>query len=191
MLQFSIKTIRHGICVDDVSLRSNIHSISSLKPAAEMCGNVLPYFWRSCAINMGGEKVEATCCTPRFPPDTQQRMKPPCVGGQEPKHQPRAWSSYQSRQTSTCQLRLFLGAFPSRRGFRSHRRVKGGWQKYERCLCNLCLPCADTSRDTREHWMTLWGLLFEGGGGIVQPSAAWDRIWTVILSSSILPPMTW
>lgn len=116
MLQFSVKTIRHGICVDDVSRRSNIHSISSLTPAAEMCGNVLPYFWHSCARNTGGEKVKATWCTPRFPNDPQQRMKPPCVGGQEPKHQPRAWSSYQSRQTSTCQLRLFLGPVPSRRG---------------------------------------------------------------------------
>lgn len=144
-----IKTICHEIRVGDVSLQSNIHSVSSLTPAAEMCQNMLPCFWSSCARNTWGEKVKATWCTPRSPDNTQQRMKPPCFGGQEPKHQPRAWSSYQTRQTSTCQLCLFLGPFQSRRGLRSRCGVKGGWQKYEKCLCNLCLPCADTSRDTR------------------------------------------
>lgn len=79
-----------------------------------------------------------------------------CFGGQESKHQPQACSiSYQSQQTSSCQLCPFSDCSPSRCGLWSQWRFKRGWQKYERCLCNLVVPCVDTSGDSRAQWMTL------------------------------------
>ena len=65
-----------------------------------------------------------------------------------------------------------------------------------RCLCSPSVPCADRSRRSREPWLTPQGRwrrrrAMAGREGLAQsqPSTG-DRIWPIILSSSILPLMT-
>lgn len=121
-----IKTICHATCVGDASPQSNIHSISSLTPAAERCQNMRPCFWSSCARNAPGEKVKATWCTPRFPDDTAAEDEASMFwwpGSQTSATGPGLLSEPADLNLSALS---FLGPFQSRRGLRSRCRLKGG-----------------------------------------------------------------
>lgn len=159
-----------------------------------MCENVFPCFWSSCArlgrcYRWWGKRLKQPVA-PRISRRGVfiQRVKPPPVCGQKSKHHPRAagaliWASRPRPVTAPS----FLGLFASRRELRSKAADRIMRDAYATFPCPVQTP----SGDSRARWVTLQGLVGGCCGWKVQPkSSAWDRIWTIILSSSILLLMT-
>lgn len=136
-----------------------------------------------------GEKVKATCCTSNF--QTRSVYIPgseaPCLWLEIQTSTTGCRGPYQSLQTSARQLRLFSDC--------SHLIV--GYSRPEKRLTEIWEILMQPLRAPYRHQWGLQstlddplGVVLEGEG-VLQPSAAWDRILTIILSSSILPLMTW
>lgn len=158
-----------------------------------MCENVFPCFWSSCAGPgwwHGGEKGYSNLLHLKFPdkkclcssewsplfvarnPNITHRLRGVLIRVSRP--QP--VSSFFSR---TVPILLYVMVLLTRQ-----KRLTEIW---EMLMQPFHAPC-------RHQWglqSTLDDPLGVVWRGVVPPSATWDRIWTIILSSSILPLMTW